>query len=317
MGVMAADKIRSLVDGKTSQRHLIGVGNFLFFVAPVENHDHKLRAFFFYSGDILFQLFCPFKMVVQFVNSDQTYFDAFYIHDLGFIITKMDDPLVVQRLHSICKALFAVIMAVVIGCVHRLNISRAQNRREFRGSFERELFILPFLRVGEGSLEIGNGKIVCGENAFYVGKEIVRTVAFVISVQAGVVVEILVSAESTVANHADRQRNGFCRKGGSLLGLYAAGFVLRLGTVIFGSFFAGYGAFPAVLCSSLCVLPVRGGRAAFCPAACPGAKDNYEKQENRAGDAKCGDHFFAAVPVITGFFVYVFSVSVSGLSCVF
>ena len=129
-------------------------------------------------------------MVVQFVNSDQTYFDAFYIHDLGFIITKMDDPLVVQRLHGICKALFAVIMAVVIGCVHRLNISCAQNRREFRGSFECELFFLPFLRVGEGSLEIGNGEIVCGENAFYVGKEIVRTVAFVISVQAGVVVEI-------------------------------------------------------------------------------------------------------------------------------
>ena len=228
----------------------------------------------------------------------------------------MDDPLVVQRLHGICKALFAVIMAVVIGCVHRLNISCAQNRREFRGSFECELFFLPFLRVGEGSLENGNGKIVCGENAFYVGKEIVRTVAFVISVQAGVVVEILVSAESTVANHADRQRNGFCRKGGSLLGLYAAGFVCASEPSSLAPSLPGYGAFRRSLFRSVC-LPVRGGRATFCPAACPGAKDNYEKQENRAGDAKCGDHFFAAVPVITGFFVYVFSVSVSGLSCVF
>ena len=94
--------------------------------------------------------------------------------------------------------------------------------------------------------------------------------------------------------------------------------ILRLGTVIFGSFFAGYGAFPAVLCSGLCVsCPSEAAELLLAWLHAREPKIITRSRRTAPATQSAAIIFLRAVPVITGFFVYVFSVSVSGLSCVF
>ena len=58
-------------------------------------------------------------MIFQLIDSYKSYFDALDIYNSRFVIPEMSDPLLIKGGQGIGKALFSIIMAVIIGCIYR------------------------------------------------------------------------------------------------------------------------------------------------------------------------------------------------------
>ena len=80
----------------------------------------------------------------------------------------MNNSLGIQGIHGILKALLAVIMAVVVGCIYCFYRTAGVNSCKRCGCFECEGFILAAAAVCEGSFIVGDSQVICFKNALYI-----------------------------------------------------------------------------------------------------------------------------------------------------
>ncbi len=80
----------------------------------------------------------------------------------------MNNSLGIQGVHGVLKALLAVIMAVVVGCVYRFHRTAGVNSCKRCRGFECEGFILAAAAVCEGSFIVGDSQVICFKNTLYI-----------------------------------------------------------------------------------------------------------------------------------------------------
>ena len=176
MGMMADNQIGSVVDGKLGQGHLIGIGDRIFFISPVEDHKDQIGAFCPYLLDIYPNLVFPFQMVMELVNAYQSDLDAFDLHKSRLVITESCDSGFFQVFLCVSKALISIIVAVVVCHVDSLHAAVCKDFRIFGRSLEGKSLSVSCGGIRESSLKIDYCEVIRIKNRLYILEKISRTV---------------------------------------------------------------------------------------------------------------------------------------------
>ena len=203
MWMMAADKICPLINCQMSKCFLVFIRNFLFFISPVKDNNDQLCTILFYFGNILFQLFFPAKMIIQLIDSYQPYFDTLYFCNSSLIIAKMKDIRCIQSLQCIIETFLTIVMAVIICCINSFYRACCKYICVGSGCLKGKLLVFSFRRFCKSSFKICNCQVILRKNTFYICHKIVRAIIFVICIQAGIIIEVFVSSQCTVADNTE------------------------------------------------------------------------------------------------------------------
>ena len=209
MGMMADNQIGTVVDGKLGQGHLIGIGNRIFFISPVEDHKDQIGAFCPYLLDIYPNLMFPFQVIMELVNAYQSDLDALDLHKSRLVITESGDPSFFQVFLCVSKSLVTIIVAVVVCHIDSLHTAVCEDFCIFRRSFEGESFSVSCGGVRESSLKVDDRQVIRIKNRLHILEKISRTVHIVIGVQAGAVIKSFVFSKGAVSGHTYRDRDRF------------------------------------------------------------------------------------------------------------